>query len=127
MTTYEFTCKNGLPVLISLREDLTVWVHTPNHQEIGHLELTEYDDGGLTLTWAYLDKLDSDYLRQGIGRKCLQLIKGYYGQPVYAREDDGLRKDDGSHLTGDAPAWVKTMREEGLIAYMDRPDPLDDL
>ena len=69
----------------------------------------------LRLTRAYLDKSGSAYKRQGIGRRCLQLVREASELEITAAEDDGQRKDDGSHLTGDAPGFVARMRDEGLI------------
>jgi len=67
------------------------------------------------LTWAYMDLKDPKYKRQGIGRTALKLHHELFSAPIYARSHDGQRYDDGSHLTGDAPAFVAAMRDEGLI------------
>jgi hypothetical protein len=42
-------------------------------------------------------------------------VKELSNLPIIANDHDGVRRDDGSHLTGDAPAFVQKMREEGLI------------
>jgi len=63
----------------------------------------------------YLDKLGDKYKKQGIGRACVELFNDYFDVIVTAEENDGIPKDDGSHLTHDAPGFVQKLREEGLI------------
>jgi len=76
----------------------------------------EDDDGGvLKLTWAYLDGLGGSYLRKGIGREIVKRMSELTGYAVEAEENDGHRQDDGSHLTGDAPAFMAKLRKERLI------------
>jgi hypothetical protein len=79
----------------------------------------------LKLAWAFLDKLDGQYLHQGIGRQILKLVWERYRMPIIAEDDDGIQKDDGSHLTGDAPAFIARMREEGLIERSEQNDDDD--
>ncbi len=62
-----------------------------------------------------LDLIDSSYKRKGIGRESLKFFKEITGTQIVASENDGIRKDDGSHLTGDAPVFVSKMQEEGII------------
>ncbi len=65
---------------------------------------------------AYLEGLGGAYLRCGIGRKCLQLAMEELGWMVTVAENDGRRREDGGHQTGDAPSFIRQMREEQLIA-----------
>lgn len=37
------------------------------------------------------------------------------GMAIFPAENDGQVQEDGSHLTGDAPAFIAEMRREGLI------------
>lgn len=53
--------------------------------------------------------------RQGLGRRCLQLHREVFNSPISAGTNNGSINDDGSHLTGDGPAFIETMRQEGLI------------
>ncbi|WP_312976161.1 hypothetical protein [Stutzerimonas nitrititolerans] len=50
------------------------------------------------------------YCRAGIDSKMLELVKAVTGLDIYAAADDGLNKQDGSHLTGDKPAFIAAMR-----------------
>jgi hypothetical protein len=73
--------------------------------DVGAMEfrIIETDhDSFLMLTWAYLDLLDPSYRFQGIGRECLRRVKERSGMVIVAQDDDGQRRGDGSHLTGDA-------------------------
>ena len=51
----------------------------------------------------------------GLGRAALQLFKDNTDATIYVRPNDGEQREDGSHLTEDAPAFVVRMMEEGLI------------
>lgn len=111
-----FICRNGRKVTISFDEaTFDVNVRDVNGESVGGLRFNE-QDGQLLLTWAYLDQLGPDYVRQGIGRRCLQIASQFSGMPIVARDNDGIQRDDGSHLTGDAPQFVARMRTEGLIS-----------
>lgn len=53
--------------------------------------------------------------QNGLGRAALEFFTEYTDSVVYARENDGITRNDGSHLTGDAPIFVGKMQREGLI------------
>lgn len=95
-----------------------IFVFDDRGGEIGRIELSEISDEMYTsyyIKWMYLDLKDSLYKRKGIGRECLVFFKDLTRAPITASCDDGIPKDDGSHLTGDAPGFVSKMREEGII------------
>jgi len=114
-----FLCKNGETVTIEFDEyEISTIVRDSHNNEIGRLNFAHYDypDAHLKLVWAYLDKAGNRWLRQGIGRECLQFALESSGAGfIIAEEDSGARQPDGSHLTGDAPNFVSKMRKEGLI------------
>jgi GNAT superfamily N-acetyltransferase len=116
--SYKYECRDGRSVSIEIDDDTYEAIaYTVDGREIGRLRFREIsDDNGcyLKLVWAYLDKL-ADYKGQGIGRECLRVVRDRYSLPITAEDHDGIRQDDGSHLTGDAPGFVAKMREEGLI------------
>lgn len=122
MTKETYQLDGGRCVIIEI-DDMDYGVTATAHwvgENIGYMKfrLIEMLSGGLEqlhLTKAFLDKGGGDYLRKGIGRRCLNLIREVYGLPITATEDNGLRHEDGSHLTGDAPGFVAKIREEGLI------------
>lgn len=62
-----------------------------------------------------MDLRDDSYKHEGIGREALTFFREIHGLPITASKEDGLKKDDGSHLTGDAPGFVQKMRDEGII------------
>jgi len=117
--------KYGLPdgrtIFIELDDDLElIEILDANRQLIGKIELRLIDEDDeqrnhYLLSWAYLDLAGDSYKRCGIGRTALQLHQELAEYPIVARDNDGIRQDDGSHLTGDAPGFVEQMRKEGLI------------
>ena len=93
-------------------------------KEIGSIHLTLidcYPDEHFKITWMYLDKQGESYLHQGIGRRALQFHKERFDAPIASSDNDGIVKSDGSHLTGDAPAFIHKMRTEGIV----RPSSFD--
>lgn len=50
-----------------------------------------------------------------MGEAALRLFLANTEGIIYARENDGQRRDDGSHLTGDAPIFVEKMQAKKLI------------
>jgi hypothetical protein len=90
-------------------------------REIGRIEFhliegaAPFSEEILHLKWAYLDKLGAQYTRRGIGREIVRMASEGTGLRVHATENDGQTRDDGSHLTQDAPAFVESMMDEGLI------------
>lgn len=51
----------------------------------------------------------------GLGRAAIEFFKEVTNATIYTRPHDGISRDDGSHLTDDAPGFVSRMQEEGLI------------
>ncbi len=109
-----FICKDGREVIIKILDEMyRIEVQDVNSQPIGALEFSsqevgDYSPDVLKLCWAHLEGQNRSYLRQGIGTYCIHLAKEYWGLHVYAEQDTGIRNNDGSHLTGDAPAWVQS-------------------
>ena len=54
------------------------------------------------------------FKRQGIGQRILEIAKEN-GLNVVARCHDGIVRDDGSHLTNNAPAFTDKMENLGLL------------
>ncbi len=52
---------------------------------------------------------------KGLGKAAIELFIANMGASVYTRPDDGQPREDGSHLTEDAPFFVSKMKENGLI------------
>lgn len=51
----------------------------------------------------------------GIGRRCLQFHRELFDESITASNNDGIKCDDGSHLTGDGPGFIAQMRAEGIV------------
>lgn len=83
-----------------------------DEESIGQFEFCETDDGNLYLTWMGIEE---NYKRCGLGREGLRLLKAHAGLKIFAADDDGRVRDDGSHLTNDALFFVEKMRRESLI------------
>jgi hypothetical protein len=120
-----FKCKNGriVKIMIDEENDFCAAVFDEHDAKLGEMKFRE-NDGCLKLVWAYLDQKDPAWCCQGIGREIIRNVIQLSGCVIFASDNDGMRLDDGSHLTGDAPAFVAKMRAEGLIrrCFYDSPD-----
>ena len=127
-----FQTKDGRTVVIEIDEsDYTATVQTPTGAKIGAFEFSQVSTGHrqtkygpddnyeLLLTNAFLDDEGGSYLRQGIGRRILEMVSEESDMEIFAHRHDGIQRDDGSHLTGDAPAFVERMVKDGLIAFIE--------
>ena len=119
-----YRCKDGRDVHIYIDDemDFLTTIRDGEGREIGRFEFDWIDDldgDYLKLRWAYLDVIDSSYRCKGIGRECLKRVKEFSGFEIVAEDHDGVQRDDGSHLTNDAPGFVARMRRERLIAGSD--------
>jgi hypothetical protein len=123
---HDFTTKNGHKVSIEIDEfGEEILVTGAQGQEIGSIEFSSIDDGDseyFRIVSMFLDKNGSSYVRQGLGRECLKQHIAIFNTPIVAADDDGIRKNDGSHLTGDAPGFISQMRKEGLVAPLPHED-----
>lgn len=54
--------------------------------------------------------------RLGIGQHCLELHKEIFDAPITAGRSNAGQQDDGSHLTGDGPAFIAVMRKKGIVS-----------
>lgn len=118
-----FEFEGGRTVTIGIEDATMVRVINEEGQEVGRFEFTEIEaepELGLAasykLVWAYLDLIDDTYKGKGIGREILKRWKTYTGEVPWTESNDGHRREDGGHLTGDAPGFVARMRNAGLIA-----------
>lgn len=114
-----FTTLDGRDVTIQIEDDgEEIKVIDSQGDEVGSILLSLIDcehDECYKITWMYLNKKGSTFLRQGIGRAALKFHKEIFMTPIVASDDDGITKSDGSHLTGDAPGFIRKMREEGFV------------
>ena len=108
--TYRTT--NNTVVVLEINDEWTEIVFkTPKGDHIGEFEFKELESGNYKLMRMYTNKSKQG----GIGRAALQFFKEVTGGLIYTSPHDGVVRDDGSHLTEDAPGFVAKMIEEGLI------------
>ena len=122
--------KDGRTVVLRLDDSgETIAAETADGRQIGRMELRQVEDDHMTyyrLTWMYLDVLDSSYKRQGIGREALLFHRRTFDCPICVADDSGLKREDGSHLTGDAPGFVVRMITENILCRCDSDPTLDE-
>ena len=111
--------RHGREIELCLDEDSLVLTALHKGRVIGRVCMNQIEcDSGdeLKITWMYLDICDASYKYAGIGRKILELLYEYKSGPLMAGNDDCTTSNDGSHLTGDAPAFIQKMKDCGLIS-----------
>ena len=117
-----FSTNNGSVVTIVVDEDnydATVLDQVGNR--IGAIECRLIEDSMapdgyyLKMTNAFLDGRNRQYLHQGIGTRCIELLREETGFPICVSKNDGIKQYDGSHLTGDAPAFADKLERLGLV------------
>lgn len=127
-----FKMPNGDTVTIALNP----YCHTISFEDSsgnaldGEIHLKEetdeiYPDGMKSqyrLTHLYVPK---KYIGQGLGEESIKFFTDYGFEPIIASEDDGIKRDDGSHLTGNARSFVESMQLKGLITPY-RSESFDD-
>jgi len=113
ITTYKISDNENVTIAID-EDKISIIVFTKSGEKIGNINLVEVDNG-FYITWMYLDQLSSKYKHKGIGQACLEFFSEVYGMPIFAAQDDGHKKSDGSHLTEDAPAFISKMRTKGVV------------
>jgi hypothetical protein len=87
-------------------------------KRIGRFEFKEIESDGSgpdlrLVTYCFLNE-QPGYTHCGIGREIVKFV-AEYGHVVVMSHDDGQRRQDSSHLTGDAPGFADTLEKEKLI------------
>jgi len=116
METIQFKAKDGQTYDIyvdDFGEEIVVELNGQPQGSI-HLRLLEGDGRGMQDSY-YITQLELTCGNKGIGRRCLQFHHDVFGCIITASSDDGTRRDDGSHLTGAGPGFIRKMIEEGLV------------
>lgn len=112
-----YSLENGEEVKIIISDELDkIEVFNDLGDKIGIIELEESEfSNSYKLMYMYMDLKGKRYVRQGIGRECLLFFQELTGASLTANSNDGNVRDDGSHLTDDAPMFVGQMRNEGIV------------
>lgn len=117
----EYKLSDGRTIIIDVSDDHEIIIKNSQKNMIGKIALSHRDDdvpgssAYCHITWMYMDLVDGSYKHRGIGREALSFFSEVYGLPIRASENNGFTKQDGSHLTADAPTFVQKMRDEGII------------
>lgn len=113
----------GKRIILKLAEDYSeIIIKDLQNNQLGEFEFKELGINGYKLM-----RMDCNNIKkEGVGRAVLEFFKDITGGPIYASPHDGHRREDGSHLTDDAPKFVYKMIQEGLIdGYDDGSDGED--
>jgi hypothetical protein len=110
---------SGEVVNLRFDEDLeAVYVHVEKNK-VGELSFSPIEGAmehyhavpDYHLTHAFIEGGDGKYKHQGIGTEAFRLFRECTGAKVTFSEHDGIKKGDGSHLTGDAPKFVDKLKK----------------
>ncbi|MGV0961886.1 MULTISPECIES: hypothetical protein [Burkholderiales] len=113
MTTTLFTSKSGQQYDIDVTDGSEILV-TKDGKKCGSILLSYRECDGDD--YYHITNLGLEGCKgQGVGRQCLKMHKETFGSPLTAGSSHNGKQDDGSHLTGDGPGFIKKMREEGIV------------
>jgi len=87
------------------------FIDIKSNKKFGEFEFKYLDDGSYKLMRMYSEPCKGG----GIGRAALEMFQDIVGGQVVVSQNDGQVRDDGSHLTQDAPGFVNKMISEGFI------------
>lgn len=113
-TNEQWVCQasTGTSYTLSIDDEWReVQIRDASGKHVGEFEFKSLDEGGYKLMRMYCNGAKAG----GIGRVVLQFFIDTVCDDVYVSQPDGMVRDDGSHLTEDAPGFVKKMITEGLI------------
>lgn len=110
------TLNNGQVITMKLTDDWSEIKFWENGRQLsGEFEFIEDEDEVRFL----LCRMYTPINRQGLGEEALKFFIEVTGGVIWTRTHDGIVRDDGSHLTGQAPSFVGKMQDLGLIEPWD--------
>lgn len=118
----DYKISDGRVITIKVEDDLLSFSFWEGKNLLGSDDdfvfVDECDNGTYLLGRMYIQPKGF-----GLGRAAIEYFKdNNNGAVVYTRQNDGITRDDGSHLTEDAPRFVNKMIDEGLISPHYIPD-----
>jgi hypothetical protein len=120
----EFVTKNEEKLSVEY-DHCQVTVQNEDGEEVGQFMFREIEvpNGYGSDFYLHLCHMDLPHHKgQGLGRFCLKVARDESGMVIAASDpNDQEKKDDGSHLIGDGPGFVRKMQEEGLIVGGEGP------
>lgn len=87
-----------------------------NGKQIGEFEFQELEFGN---GYKIMRMYTNEYKNTGLGSAALYYFLDIFNGPLYTSANDGMTRDDGSHLTEDAPSFVMHMQAKGVISGSD--------
>lgn len=112
--------KNGIEITMHLTEEWDRIFFSQNGNELDGEFL--FDDIEENQQSFLLKRLYSpnNFKRLGLGEEVLKFFKSETNNAIiWTRENDGIVRDDGSHLTENGPTFIKKMQRLNLIADWD--------
>ncbi len=110
--TYELP--NGRVITIRINDDSEI-SYLENGLEIGNYDDFVFIEDEFDPYKYLLARMYVPIKGQGLGRATIEFFTEYFDAKVWARNNDGIEREDGSRLTEDAPGFVDKMIEEGLL------------
>ncbi|MEW5713547.1 hypothetical protein AB1462_14385 [Pseudomonas sp. SB113] len=114
----QFNASDGNSYMITIDDEGDVINVTRGGALVGNIRLDYRDDEDDTgapdryhITHLALDACKG----LGIGQRCLELHRECFGFPLTAGYAGIGQSSDGSHLTGDGPAFIAKMRKKGIV------------
>lgn len=111
----DYQITGGRIITLKLEDDFSQITFWENGEQLGNdMDFVFYDSETLNNSYL-LARMYVPIKEVGLGRAALEFFKEYTDADVFAREDDGQVREDGSHLTEDAPGFVAKMIDEGIL------------
>ncbi len=108
------TLKNNQQIILRLSEEWDeITFYTLNGVKLfGEFEFTKSDFNDERF---HLRRMYVPYKQQGIGEQAIRFFVEITDGVIWTHANDGIVRDDGSHLTEDAPIFVGKMQNKNLI------------
>ena len=103
---------DGLLFKMILETEDELLIQDMNGVQIGEFEFQELDYGN---GYKIIRMYTNEFKNTGLGSAALLYFLEIYGGPLYTSANDGMARDDGSHLTEDAPSFVMHMQAKNII------------
>jgi hypothetical protein len=122
--TRVYSSSTGQQVRLEMNDEFTEikFIDDTTNEGFGEFEFKDLENGYYKLMRMYTEPNKGG----GIGRAALEMFKEITDAEIVTSPDDGMPRDDGSHLTQDAPGFVSKMIKEGLILENNGDDFPDD-
>lgn len=111
----DYQITGGRIITLKLEADFSQITFWENGKQLGRDRDFLFDDSETSNNSYLLARMYVPIKEAGLGRAALEFFKDYTQADVFARENDGQVRDDGSHLTEDAPGFVAKMIDEGIL------------